>query len=78
MKGIARRRVIVILLTLWVQTHEASMDIGFFFQGRTHLLHNLLPEVKQSMDEYSYGRNVAYWFVPWNEWNYLRSWQTTT
>jgi len=35
------------------------MDIGFFLQGSPNLLHNLLPEVKESMDKYSYGKNVA-------------------
>lgn len=32
-------------ITLWVYTHETSMDIRFFSQGSSTLLNNLLPEV---------------------------------
>lgn len=41
-------------ITLRVHIHQASMNVGFFSQRSSSLLNNLLPEVKEGMDESGY------------------------
>lgn len=43
------------IFTLRIHTHQASMNVGFLSQGSPALLNNLLPEVKEGMDESGYG-----------------------
>jgi hypothetical protein len=42
-------------ITLWVLTHQASVDVWLFSQRPPSLLDNLFPEVDEGVDESSYS-----------------------